>query len=92
MNFYDEALESIDKLEISKEYLFQPVLETIIKALETAKKEHELLEMYRMLEEWVEEYNTADSLLRKWRLHDGIRELRFEITALESELCGGDKE
>ena len=49
MNIYDEALESIDKLEVSKEYLFEPVLETIIQALERAKKEHELLGLYRNL-------------------------------------------
>ena len=47
MNIYDQAIESIDKLEVSKEYLFQPVLDTIIRALERAKKVEELLRLHK---------------------------------------------
>jgi hypothetical protein len=57
-----------------------------LEATETAKKEHELLEMYRTLEEWVEEYNTSDSTLRKQGVLAEIRVMRHLIAECEEEL------
>ena len=49
MNIYDETLEFISELEVSKDYLFEPVLKNIIKALERAKKVEELKDLYSHL-------------------------------------------
>jgi hypothetical protein len=61
-------------------------IDEINRALEIAKKEHDLLEMYRTLEEWVEEYNTSDSTLRKQGVLAEIRVMRHLIAELESEM------
>ena len=55
-------------------------------ALEQAKKEHELLELYRMLINLEEEYNTTDKLLKKQKLLDDLRNIREEINQLEEEV------
>ena len=88
MNLYDEALESIDKLEISKEYLFQPVLETIIKALERAKKVEDLLELKNELIELLYEYNTYlyQDFLHTTEMKELIALKKNEIKQLEEEL------
>ena len=81
MNLYDEALESIDKLEISKEYLFQPVLETIIKALERAKKVEELLVLINKKGDYlVHIMNGAKGL------QENYMKLLAQINELEKEL------
>jgi len=61
-------------------------IDEINRALEIAKKEHDLLEMYRTLEEWVEEYNTSDSTLRKQGVLAEIRVMRHLIAECEEEL------
>ena len=49
-------------------------------------KEHTLLELYRLLVEIEEEYNTTDKLLEKQKLLDDLRNIREEINQLEEEL------
>jgi hypothetical protein len=82
---YDEALKDLEGL-ISVTCDGNRLLTRTKLALETAQKEHELLELYRNLEAWVEEYNTADSTLRKQGLLAEIRVARHLIAELESEL------
>ena len=56
-------------------------------ALEQAKKEHELLELYRMLINLEEEYRVSDSILKKQKGSlDDLRNVREEINQLEEEL------
>ena len=82
---YDEALKDLEGL-ISVTCDGNRLLTRTKLALETAKKEHDLLELYRNLEAWVEEYNTADSTLRKQGLLAEIRVARHLIGELESEM------
>ena len=82
---YDEALKDLSQL-ISVTCDGERLLSKTKNALEQAKKEHELLELYRNLEAWVEEYNTADSTLRKQGLLAEIRVARHLIAELESEM------
>lgn len=49
-------------------------------------KEHTLLELYRLLVEIEEEYNTNDSILEKQKLLDDLRNITEEINQLEEEL------
>lgn len=60
--------------------------EIVLSAIETAKKEHELLDLYRLLIEFKERYNTDVRLLDKQDALDNIREITDEIYELESEL------
>lgn len=55
-------------------------------ALEQAKKEHELLELYRMLINLEEEYRVSDIILKKQKALDDLRNVREEINQLEEEL------
>lgn len=55
-------------------------------ALEQAKKEHELLELYRMLINLEEEYRVSDSILKQQKVLDDLRNVREEINQLEEEL------
>ena len=82
---YDEALKDLEGL-ISVTCDGNRLLTRTKLALEHAKKEHDLLELYRNLEAWVEEYNTADSTLRKQGLLAEIRVARHLIAELESEM------
>ncbi len=61
-------------------------IDEINTALETAKKEHELLDLYQLLIEFKERYNTAVRLLDKQDALDNIREITNEIYELEREL------
>ena len=82
---YDEALKDLESL-VSITCDGEKLLSKTKSALETAKKEHELLDMYRTLEEWVEEYNTSDSTLRKQGVLAEIRVMRHLIAECEEEL------
>ena len=85
MNIYDESLKDLENL-VSTTCDGNRLLARTKSALETAKKEHELLEWYRNLEAWVEEYTTSDSTLRKQVLLAEIRVARHLIAELESEM------
>lgn len=90
---YDEAIKLYDNLmetikhDFGMDYLSNTVMaNTVRTALETAKKEHELLDLYRLLIEFKERYNTDVRLLDKQDALDNIREITDEIYELESEL------
>lgn len=59
---------------------------TIKQALTRAKKEHELLELYRLKDDLIEEYQVNDSLLERQQTLGAIQGVREEIEALEEEL------
>ena len=54
-------------------------------ALEQAKKEHELLELYRMLINLEEEYRVSDSILKQQKVLDVIRDVRERISQTEEK-------
>ena len=100
MNKYEEILNIIEKRThigtMSRDYgkTVDDVLtidnanELIMleEALEQAQKEHELLELYRLLVGIEEEYNTSGSILKKQKVLDDLRNVREEINQLEEEL------
>ena len=47
---------------------------------------HTLLELYQLLVNIEEEYNTSDSILKKQKVLDVLRNVREEINQLEEEL------
>lgn len=51
-----------------------------------AQKEHELLGLYRLQQEFQEKYNTEERLIQKMRCLDELREIKEELDALEKEI------
>lgn len=49
-------------------------------------KEHTLLELYRLLVDIEEEYNTTDNILLRIQKLDDLRNVKEEINQLEEEL------
>jgi len=58
----------------------------IKKALERAKKVEELLDLYRLQQEFKERYNTQDGVLDRQETLDTLREITEEIYLKEKEL------
>lgn len=82
MNLYDEALSKALWIKFNKDI----EVDEIIKALERVKKVEELLDLYRLQQEFKERYNTQVRLLdRQVTLYD-IREIAEEIYLKENEL------
>ena len=54
--------------------------------LSQVTKEHTLLELYRLLVEIEEEYNTTDNILLRIQKLDDLRNVKEEINQLEEEL------
>ena len=61
-------------------------IDEINKALETAKKEHELLDLYRLQQEFKERYNTQVRVLDRQKTLNDIREIAEEIYLKEKEI------
>ena len=85
MNIYDEAIEKVDWI-FSNSKIPNYELRSICVALERAKKVEELLELYRMLVDKEEEYNTSDNTIKRMNLVELLMSLRLEIKALEEEM------
>lgn len=79
MNIYDEALKEYQEVYFG-------AMPTVVKALERAKIEHELLDLYRLQQEFKERYNTSVRLLDQQECLDTIREIAEEIYLKEKEL------
>ncbi|MDD4644147.1 MAG: hypothetical protein PHW90_03900 [Bacilli bacterium] len=56
-----------------------------------AINKHTLLELYQLLVDIEEEYNTSDSILKKQKALDDLRNIKEEINQLEEELKEGGK-
>ena len=99
-SIYDEAIEIIesrtkigtmsrdyghtvdDVLHVENAY----ELTTLDKALERAKKVEELLDLYRLQQEFKERYNTQVRVLDRQETLDTLREIAEEIYLKEKEL------
>jgi long-subunit acyl-CoA synthetase (AMP-forming) len=81
-NIYDEAKQELIEIETYLEHS----LDHIAKALERAKKVEELLDLYRLQQEFKERYNTQVRLLDRQETLDDIREIAEEIYRKEKEL------
>lgn len=85
MNIYDEALELvITKVRARESGSIEK--EKIIKALKRAKIEHELLDLYRLQQEFQERYNTEERLIQKMHCLEELNEIRDELYNKEKEL------
>jgi len=82
---YDEALKDLESL-VSITCDGEKLLSRTKSALETAEKEHELLDLYRLQQEFKERYNTQVRLLDRQETLDSIREIAEEIYLKEKEL------
>jgi len=99
MNKYEEILNIIEKRTLigtmSRDYgktvddvlTINDANELIMleEALEQAKKEHELLELYRILINLKEEYIVSDGILKQQKALDAIRDIIEEINLLVEE-------
>lgn len=92
MNEYQQAIKMLNKLIIIGE-IERTMTESTkqdIKLVEDrlllAEKEHELLELYRLLVDLEEQYQVSGSLLKQQNALCGIRDVRDEISLLEEEL------
>lgn len=86
---YDEAIETFhdmhpeyDTANGGTHILHDKVLD----ALKRAKKVEELLDLYRLLLEFKERYNTSVRLLDQMKCLDNIRDISEEIYLREEEL------
>ena len=61
-------------------------IDEINRALEIAKKEHELLELYQLKDELKEHYAVNDSVLKGQEILDRLRQVCEEINIKEKEL------
>lgn len=91
-NIYDKAIKHVDKLwkQTPNEFGIMPDLGNefmwVVEILKRAKKEHELLDLYRLQQEFKERYQTEVRILHRQKILDTIRELSEEIYLKEKEL------
>lgn len=93
---YDEAIKVLKRNCVSEQWLKENATDEDANGCDEAReynevvnffeKEHELLDLYRLLIEFKERYNTAVRLLDKQDVLDNIREITDEIYELEREL------
>ena len=81
MNIYDEAIDFMSYFSIN-----DTRRKLIIKSLERAKKVEELLDLYRLQQEFKERYNTQVRVLDRQETLDTLREIAEEIYLKEKEL------
>ena len=70
-----EGLEEVNRL-----------YEKLLAYINKSQKEHELLGLYRLQQEFQEKYNTEERLIQKMRCLDELREIKEELDALEKEI------
>ena len=85
MNIYDEALKDLENL-VSTTCDGNQLLARTKLALETARKEHDLLELYQLKDELKEHYVVNDSVLKGQEILDRLRQVCEEINIKEEEL------
>ena len=90
MSKYKEAIRILNKYRnnyynssVVEEYSIANALNILLPQI---TKEHTLLELYQLLVDIEEEYNTSDSILKKQKVLDDLRNVREEINQLEEEL------
>jgi hypothetical protein len=85
MTIYDEALKDLENL-VSTTCDGNQLLARTKLALETARKEHDLLELYQLKDELKEHYAVNDSVLKGQEILDRLRQVCEEINIKEEEL------
>lgn len=97
MTKYEEAMISFNYIEEAilklRPHVTNAMYEALIKdlliiekSLNQTQKEHELLELYRLLVDLEEQYQVSGSILKQQNALCGIRDVRDEISQLEEEL------
>jgi len=81
----EEQLKNCEDMHIWVQPIKEYIKELEVKE-ERAKKVEELLELYRMLVDKEEEYNTSDNTIKRMNLVELLMSLRLEIKALEEEM------